>query len=418
MALGSGQITNVFGWRAVEHESLADIDSTIAPTFHLFAYTDQEQVSNELRYSGWLRSGWQATFGVYFFVQDIRYRERRLLRSKMGAPFGGDQEHRTAGVFVNNDFELNSNWVLTLGARYTLERKDVEVAIAGNAACAVVSHRCAFDFKDGDSWRNVTPKIGLQRWLGSSSQLYGHYTKGFRSGGYNLRNTSPVATPGPFDEEEQDSVEVGFKSEFARGRVRLNVAAFRNQVYGMQRQVTRADLGGWGCASHREYRRRDDPGARRRGPGGARRSVDPQRLRRPYRRRLRPGPVRLERRRFHKRGDERLRLPRLAELTFGAEGRYARNLGARGRLAFRVSVAHRDDSEITDDNLGVLDGGDVVDASVAFSPSDSLTLTLYGRNLLDEVFRRSDFDLTGLVDSTYSPLKEGRVLGLAMRGRL
>ena len=83
-----------------------------------------------------------------------------------------------------------------------------------------------------------------------------------------------------------------------------------------------------------------------------------------------------------------------------------------------MSVAHRDDSEITDDNRGVLDGGDVVDASVAFSPSDSLTLTLYGRNLLDEVFRRSDLDLTGLVDSTYSPLKEGRVLGLEMRGRL
>ena len=32
--------------------------------------------------------------------------------------------------------------------------------------------------------------------------------------------------------------------------------------------------------------------------------------------------------------------------------------------------------------------------------------------------RRSDFDLTGLVDSTYSPLKEGRILGLEVRGRL
>ena len=32
--------------------------------------------------------------------------------------------------------------------------------------------------------------------------VYGHYTKGFRSGGYNLRNTSPGAPPGPFDEEK------------------------------------------------------------------------------------------------------------------------------------------------------------------------------------------------------------------------
>ena len=83
----------------------------------------------------------------------------------------------------------------------------------------------------------------------------------------------------------------------------------------------------------------------------------------------------------------------------------------------RVSFAHRDDSEITDDNLGVLDGGNLVDANIAYSPSDALTFTLYGRNLLDEVLRRSDFDLSGLVDSTYSPLKEGRVLGVEMQGR-
>ena len=417
VASGSGQITNVFGWRAVEHESLADIDSTTAPIFHLFAYTDQTQISNELRYSGWLRSGWQATFGVYFFAQDIRYRERRLLRSVMGAPFGGDQEHRTAGVFVNNDFELNSNWVLTLGARYTLEKKDVEVATAGNAACAVVSRRCAFDFKDGDSWRNVTPKIGLQRWLGSHSQLYGHYAKGFRSGGYNLRNTSPVATPGPFDEEEQDSVEVGLKSEFARGRVRLNVAAFRNQVYGMQRQVTRADLAVGGVQVTANTADATIQGLEAEILAALGDAVTVSAF-------VGHTDGAYDRVRYDlngdgsTRGDERLRLPRLAELTFGAEGRYARSLGARGRLAFRVSVAHRDDSEITDDNLGVLDGGDVVDASVAFSPSDSLTLTLYGRNLLAAVFRRSDLDLTGLVDSTYSPLKEGRVLGVSMRGRL
>ena len=38
--------------------------------------------------------------------------------------------------------------------------------------------------------------------------------------------------------------------------------------------------------------------------------------------------------------------------------------------------------------------------------------------VLDEVLRRSDFDLSGLVDSTYSPLKEGRVLGVEMQGKL
>ena len=66
----------------------------------------------------------------------------------------------------------------------------------------------------------------------------------------------------------------------------------------------------------------------------------------------------------------------------------------------------------------MLDGGDLVDVSVTLAPNDRVEFMLYGRNLLDEVLRRSDFDLTGFVDSTYSPLKEGRVVGLEVRGAL
>ena len=91
------------------------------------------------------------------------------------------------------------SWILTAGVRYTFEEKDVGVATAGNSECVAASHRCVFDFSAGDSWRNVTPKVGLQYWFGSQTQWYGHYTRGFRSGGYNLCNTSPVAPPGPFD---------------------------------------------------------------------------------------------------------------------------------------------------------------------------------------------------------------------------
>ena len=416
VGLGRGTITSVFGWRTVRQEVLIDIDATVEPVFHGFTFTDQEQFSNELRYSGWFRDAWQATFGFYFFTQDIRYRERRVLRGAERAPFGGDQDHLASGVFMNNDIALGNDWTLTLGARYTLEEKDVEVATAGNATCVVVSHRCEFDFRDGHSWRNVTPKVGLQRWLSPGAQVYGHFTKGFRSGGYNLRNTSPTAPPGPFDEEEQDSLEVGLKSELADGRVRLNVVAFHNQVYGMQRQVTFADAAGGAIqitantadatiqGLEAEILAAVGESATVGGFVGytdgaydeVRHDLDGD-----------GSTV----------GDDRFKLPRLAKLTYGVEGRYTRTVGDGGELSVRVSLAHRDDSEITDNNLGVLDGGDLVDLSIGYSPSGSLTFTLYGRNLLNEVLRRSDFDLTGLVDSTYSPLKEGRVLGIEARGR-
>ena len=60
----------------------------------------------------------------------------------------------------------------------------------------------------------------------------------------------------------------------------------------------------------------------------------------------------------------------------------------------------------------------MLDAGVSVAPTESLRVTLYGRNLLGEVFRRSHFDLTGLVESTYSPLKEGRVIGVEARWSL
>ena len=412
---GDGRITNVFGWRTVDHESLADIDSTIRPIFHLLAHTEQEQVSNELRYAGSLNSVWHATFGVYYFAQEIRYREQRVLRGARGAPFGGDQRHRTGGLFLANDVELGSDWTLTVGVRYTLEKKDVEIATAGNVACTV-SDACRFDFADGDSWRHTTPKLGIQRWLRPGLLLYGHYTKGFRSGGYNLRNNSVAAAPGPFDAEEQGAFELGMKADLADGRGRLNVAVFRTSVDGMQRQVTRADpvAGGVQITANTA-----DAVIR-----GAEADLllafsssfvveaflgiaDGEYTEVRYDLTGDGSTV----------GDDQLDLPRLAPLTYGLSATYTRHLGRLGPLEVRVALSHRDDSPISDDNRGVLDGGDLVDASLKLTPVDGLAFTLYARNLGGTVFRRSDLDLTGLVDSTYSPLKEGRVVGFEISAR-
>ena len=415
VAFGGGQVTNLFGWREVAHDSLADIDSTVSPIFHLFAYTDQRQISNELRYSGAPRDRWELTFGAYYFEQRIGYRENRIVFGALGAPFGGEQDHRTAGVFMQNDIEIGRNWILTLGARHTLEEKDVEIATAGmNAACPDAGQLCEFDFRDGDAWRNVTPKLGLQRWLGERVQAYAYHTKGFRSGGYNLRNTSPTASPGPFDEERQHAFETGLKCDLPVRRMRLNLAAFRNQVYGMQRQVTRADVATGGIQVTANTADATIQGIEAEATAMIGDALTVNAF-------LGVADGAYDKVRYDLNGDgttvgdENLRLPRLAKLTYGADATYARRIGNLGRLSLRASFAHRDASEIADDNRGVLDSGDILDASIVFSPSDELTMQLYGRNLLNDVLRRSDVDLTGLVDSTYSPLKEGRVVGLAVR---
>ena len=47
--------------------------------------------------------------------------------------------------------------------------------------------------------------------------------------------------PGPTKEEENNTFEVGLKSEFADGRARLNVAVFHNEIKDMQRELNIPD---------------------------------------------------------------------------------------------------------------------------------------------------------------------------------
>ncbi|MFN4021212.1 MAG: TonB-dependent receptor domain-containing protein, partial [Erythrobacter sp.] len=107
-------------------------------------------------------------------------------------------------------------------------------------------------FRDSNEWKNWTPKVGLQYFWNDNVQTYGHYTKGFRSGGYNFRITDIpifnqfVAQTGSlgFDEEEVDSYEVGFKAQSADGRIQVNGAAFMTEVGDMQREVNTAGASG------------------------------------------------------------------------------------------------------------------------------------------------------------------------------
>ncbi|MDH3441569.1 MAG: TonB-dependent receptor plug domain-containing protein, partial [Gammaproteobacteria bacterium] len=54
VAFGDGTITNILGYREYESETMGDIDATPLFLFHAPSSIDQDQLSNELRYSG----GW------------------------------------------------------------------------------------------------------------------------------------------------------------------------------------------------------------------------------------------------------------------------------------------------------------------------------------------------------------------------
>lgn len=257
--VGNGTLTNIMGTRRVKASSAADIDGTDLPIFAAPGFTDQKQFSNELRWAGNISDNWDTTFGLYYFKQDIGYREARYiwLPPPLGpAPFGvnltralgGDMESKNFGVFWNNDLVLNDSWTLTAGLRYTSESKSAQivdstpVADGGPGPCVdVTTFNCQTVSLSRD-WNNMTPKLGVQYRMSEDAHMYAFWTKGYRSGGFNFRNAKPtVIPPGPTNEEENNTFEVGVKAEMLDGRMRVNVAAFHNSIDDMQRELNLGD---------------------------------------------------------------------------------------------------------------------------------------------------------------------------------
>jgi iron complex outermembrane receptor protein len=248
--VGNGTVTNILGYRSVEADSAADIDGTYLPIFAAPGYTEQSQISNELRWSGSFTDTWEATIGVYYFDQDVEYREARYIwfpppigpqpfGINAQAALGGDMDSDNYGVFWNNDFYVGDAWTITAGIRYTDESKSASIIIGG--CTDNITFDCSFDDLSG-KWDNITPKLGAQYRVNDDTQLYGFWSKGFRSGGFNFRNAKPdVIPPGPTREEENDTFEIGLKSDFLDGRVRLNIAAFYNEIQDMQRELNVGD---------------------------------------------------------------------------------------------------------------------------------------------------------------------------------
>jgi iron complex outermembrane receptor protein len=234
---GGGTVTNVFGWREYESTGLDDIDSTPALSFHAQFATEQDQISDELRYSGAFGPA-QVTTGLYYFQQDLLYLERRLLANGLvDRTGGGDGDFSTSGAFAAVDWTLSESFKMNLGVRYTREKKDAEVATIRAGGGSIPARHIAADFLDSERWSDVSPRVGLQWTPAKDSQVYAYWAKGFRSGGYNFRNTDPGVTPGPFDAEDQSSFELGWKQDLVDGRLRLNAAAFHNKIERIQREI-------------------------------------------------------------------------------------------------------------------------------------------------------------------------------------
>jgi len=416
VSFGDGTITNIMGWRQSDGSSLGDIDATSSFLFHAPAGTKADQFSNELRYAGRFDDKLDVTVGVYYFTQDIDYFERRqILGGLLDISGGGIQEQSTKAIFGSFDLDLSDELTLITGIRYTEEEKSADIATLRTGGCNNDTRVCTPDFSDSEEWSNVTPKLGLRWQADDNTQFYGFWTKGFRSGGYNLRNTSPTASPGPFDPESTSNFEIGLKRDNEDKTLRTNFAVFVNNITDMQREVNLADPTAgvvqiidntadariWGFEG--EVQMQLTPELTFTSSIGV---LDSK-----YKEILfdisSDGVV--------NDADLALELPRLAPLTYSFGLIYDTEIEDWGNLFATVNYSHRDLSFYTDNNRGFLNAANMMDANITVEFMEgSMALSLYGKNLLNEVTYGGDTQLPFFPGATFSPLNKGRTYGVEL----
>ncbi len=452
---GNGTITNILGYRDYEATTDGDIDALPLFLFHSDTQLEQDQISNELRYAGTFGPA-DVTTGLYYFDQTVAYDELRFLPSVTSLTFagGGRQDHSVAGIFGQVDYAFTDKLTGILGLRYAEEEKDAEVSfiIPRAQPCSIVDGTCPVSgtdgFTDSEEWSNWTPKVGFQYFATDTTQVYGNYTKGFRSGGYNFRITDPATFLArieagddfAFDEEEVDSYEIGVKHETQDGRGQLNSAVFFTQISDMQREVNLASEGAGVSQFIQNTADADIFGVELEGRYALSDS---------FLLTANVGLIDAEYTevRFDISGDgivdgadEALSLPRVPESTYGFGAIYDVDLGRNGAIVSRFNYQYRDRFAYTDNNLGWISEIDRLDANIAWeTPVQGMTLSLYGKNLLDESIAGGDTQVPfggSLAPSvpdgqnltsgeavpfssnpqagTFSPLKKGRVIGIEL----
>ncbi len=450
LEVGPGTLTNIFGYRSLEGTTDGDIDALPAFLFHSNTETDQEQYSNELRYavSG---PGFDLTVGGFWFDQSISYTEVRDLPPLSPLTFygGGQQDHEVLGLFANAEIGLSDDLSVIAGIRWSHEEKDAGVTyVRPRPICSVVGGTCPTSgtnpfiptenngFTDSNSWTNWSPKLGLQYEFGTG-QVYAHWTRGYRSGGYNFRITNPTvfetvvvpATGGNlfFNEEKVDNYELGGKFQTEDRSFTLNAATYITKISNMQREVNQssptagvsqfilntADATIFGIEAEARARVTDNF-LLTANLGVIEATYDDVR--------------------FDISGDgvvnnidEQLQLPRVPSLTYGLGMIHEWDLGSSD-IVTRINLQYRDEFAYTDNNFGYIQDIFNLDGNITWNtPVDGLSLSIYGKNLLDEVQAGGDTQIPfggALSDGnnrpfdffpaagTFSPLSKGRQVGV------
>ena len=288
-------LKSVTGFRNGENDYPFDFDGSHQVFINTFQEWDTEDLSQELQLN-YTNDNVNAVLGFYYLNGDFENASLttqtpylRLLTTHVKRTHQDDRTLKSNSVYANMDWDLNEQWQISVGGRYTTDKKDIDqladVTLTQHVAAfvnlpgleqaplvlsplgaAIVPNLPFFNFflphrdpqgniiglgnmetvitypenKIGDDkWSEFTPSAKLSYRSSENTLWYAGVATGFKSGGFSFSGRAYKAPA--YEPETVTAYTVGVKTTLFDGSLRFNAEAFRNEYKEKQFSVIALD---------------------------------------------------------------------------------------------------------------------------------------------------------------------------------
>lgn len=246
-------LTAVSGFGTYSYRDLQDGDRTGAEVM-LTDFAEQfQQFSQELRLASTASTDYEYMVGLYHFGKSqetdylIHFSEPSVSQSASRNTFTRERGESYA-LFGQLSKQLNSAWSITVGGRYTYEKKsassrqfpsrlysrqDLGAFCHSPIEGACYRHNLRQEFDE----ENFSPAVSLQWSPDIDTLLYLSLRRGFKAGGFDhnmVAEQDDSEANFQFDAEKVIAYELGFKMNLLEGGAQLNGALFYSDFTELQ----------------------------------------------------------------------------------------------------------------------------------------------------------------------------------------
>ena len=425
---GAGTITVVGGWRRVKSSLPSDYTGENAYLFVSTRDDTRKQYSVEARFSSDFSDRIKFTVGAMYWGQKMDANATSFLGFLrfLGDPTAlTDPNLSTANykvdsyaVFGEAEYKVADPFSIFVGARYTKENKSF--AVQPQVRRSLVETGFWPQYTDSAKFDRPTMRAGYRWEIAPGINNYFTYSQGYKSGGYNEQAMSATSAL-PFKEETADSFEFGLKTETADRVLRVNLAAFYVKYNDLQRDAVVPFIDPISGLPGQETRTTNAGKAKVYG-------LEVEASAAPTEGLTLGAALGWQRAKYLEfftdvDGDgtnddaSYLHLRNAPKWTLSGNARYEFPPAEWGTIALSADVNYQSEFESTTLNADYSQGEarTLVGASIAWTdPGDRYRIAIFGRNLLDEVYRVSANSVAGLFNFTnYAPPRSFGVEGSA-----